>query len=178
MKQWWNIVNWTPGNKLQGDLNRSIFIPENTFGNVVYNMAAILCRPRCVNWLWGRCLWSTQLLRANGVKTRAGVATMAHTSCCIMTSSNGNIFRVTGPLGGEFTGHRWIPRTKASDAEAWCFFGLCLNKRLSKLSWVWWFKTPSRSLWRYCNVMEIRWAFLPPSSRYNCNRADDIKLAA
>ena len=39
----------------------------------------------------------------------------------MMTSSNGNIFRVTGPLCGEFTGHRWIPRTKPSDAEPWCF---------------------------------------------------------
>ena len=39
----------------------------------------------------------------------------------MMTSSNGNIFRVTGPLRGEFTGHRWIPLTKASDAEFWCF---------------------------------------------------------
>ena len=39
----------------------------------------------------------------------------------IMTSSNGNIFRVTGPLCGEFTGHRWIPCTNASDAELWCF---------------------------------------------------------
>ena len=29
---------------------------------------------------------------------------------CTMTSSNGNIFRVTGLLCGEFTGHRWIPR--------------------------------------------------------------------
>ena len=38
-----------------------------------------------------------------------------------MTSSNGNIFHVTGPLWGEFTGHRWIPLTKASDAELWCF---------------------------------------------------------
>ena len=38
-----------------------------------------------------------------------------------MTSSNGNIFRVTGPLCGEFTGHRWIPLTKASDVELWCF---------------------------------------------------------
>ena len=28
---------------------------------------------------------------------------------------------VTGPLCGEFTGPRWIPRTKASDAELWCF---------------------------------------------------------
>ena len=35
----------------------------------------------------------------------------------MMTSSNGNIFRVTDPLCGEFTGHRWIPRKKASDAE-------------------------------------------------------------
>ena len=29
----------------------------------------------------------------------------------MMTSSNGNIFRVTGPLCGEFTGHRRIFRT-------------------------------------------------------------------
>ena len=35
----------------------------------------------------------------------------------MMTSSNGNIFRVTG----HFTGPRWIPRTKDSDAEIWCF---------------------------------------------------------
>ena len=30
-------------------------------------------------------------------------------------------FRVTGPLCEEFTGHRWITHTKASDAELWCF---------------------------------------------------------
>ena len=28
---------------------------------------------------------------------------------CMMTSLNGNIFRVTGPLLRESTGHRWIP---------------------------------------------------------------------
>ena len=32
-----------------------------------------------------------------------------------MTSSNGSTIRVTGPLCGEFNGHRWIPLTKASD---------------------------------------------------------------
>ena len=32
------------------------------------------------------------------------------------TSSNGNIFHVTGHLRGEFTGHRWIPRTNGQ----WC----------------------------------------------------------
>ena len=40
-------------------------------------------------------------------------------SAFIMTSSNGNIFRVNGPLWGESTGHRWFPLTKASDAELW-----------------------------------------------------------
>ena len=39
----------------------------------------------------------------------------------MMASSNGNIFRVTGHLCREFTGHRWIPRTKAGDSELWCF---------------------------------------------------------
>ena len=40
----------------------------------------------------------------------------------MMTSSNGNFFCVTGPLCGEFTGHWWIPLTKASVAELCCFF--------------------------------------------------------
>ena len=38
-----------------------------------------------------------------------------------MPSSNGNIFRVTDHLRGESIGNRWIPLTKASDAEVWCF---------------------------------------------------------
>ena len=49
------------------------------------------------------------------------------TGLMMMTSSNGNIFRVTGHLCGEFTGHRWIPLTKASDGELWCFFDLRLE---------------------------------------------------
>ena len=40
----------------------------------------------------------------------------------MMTSSNETIFRVTGPLCGEFTGHQWNPLTKASDAALWFFF--------------------------------------------------------
>ena len=39
----------------------------------------------------------------------------------MMTSSIGSIFRITGPLFREFTGYRWIPLTKASDVELWCF---------------------------------------------------------
>ena len=41
--------------------------------------------------------------------------------CWMKTSSNGNISRVTGPLCRVFTGHRWIPLTKASDTEL-CWF--------------------------------------------------------
>ena len=37
----------------------------------------------------------------------------------MMTSPNGNIFHVNGPLLEEFTSHRWIP--KASDVELRCF---------------------------------------------------------
>ena len=35
----------------------------------------------------------------------------------MMTSSNGNLFGVTGPLCGKFSGHLWISLTKASDTE-------------------------------------------------------------
>ena len=42
--------------------------------------------------------------------------------CLIMMMSwNGNISSVPGTLCGEFTGHRWIPLTKASDVELWHF---------------------------------------------------------
>ena len=68
----------------------------------------------------------------------------------MMTSSNGNNFRVTRPLREWFTVHWWIPLTKACDAELWCF-RWCLNKRLSKQSRCGWFDTPSRSLRHHCN---------------------------
>ena len=68
----------------------------------------------------------------------------------MMTSSNGSIFRVTGPLCGEFTGefHSQRPVTRSFDV----FFDLRLNILLSKQAWGWWFETPLRPLWRYCNV--------------------------
>ena len=49
----------------------------------------------------------------------------------MMTSANGNIFRVTGLLCGEFIGHRWLPGTKANDGELWCFlwFAHWINNR-------------------------------------------------
>ena len=48
-----------------------------------------------------------------------------------MTSSNGNVSRVTGPLCGEFTGHRWIPSQRPVTRSFEVFFDLQLKK-----SWV------------------------------------------
>ena len=60
---------------------------------------------------------------------------------------------VNSPVTGEFSSQR--PETRSFDV----FFDLCLNKRLSKQSWGWWFETPSCPLWRHCNVTD------PPSQR-------------
>ena len=49
------------------------------------------------------------------------------------------------PVTGEFPAQRLV--TRSFDV----FFDLRLNKGLNKQSWGWWFETPSRSLWRYCN---------------------------
>ena len=83
------------------------------------------------HWLgWWLVVWRHQVMtwtnvdlssvRSSDIHLRT-ISQQASTPSLMMTSSNGNIFCVTGPLCGEFTGHRWIPLTKASDAELWCF---------------------------------------------------------
>ena len=70
----------------------------------------------------------------------------------MMTSSNGNFFRVTGPLCGEFTGPGEFPTQRPVTRRSFdVFYDLRLNKRLSKQPWGWWFQTLSWSLWRHCN---------------------------
>ena len=59
-------------------------------------------------------------------------------------SSNGNTSRVTSPLCGEFTDHRWIPHTKAKE---W-------RRR--------WLETPSCSLYDV-TVMWHEWSIHPTS---------------
>ena len=70
----------------------------------------------------------------------------------MMTSSNGSIFRVTGPLWGEFTGPGEFPTQRPVTRSFDVFFDLGLNRRLSKQPRGWWFETQSWSLWRHCNV--------------------------
>ena len=73
----------------------------------------------------------------------------------MMTSSNGKIFRVTGPLWGEFTGNRWIASQRPVARSFGVFFDLRLTKRLRKPSRHRWFEMPLRLLWRYYNVHRI-----------------------
>ena len=78
---------------------------------------------------------------------------------------NGNIFRVTGPLCGnspvtaEFSQRPLRQRFRV-------FFGQHLNKQ-NKQSSRRWFETPSRSLWRHCNVRL--------SKKFIYHRKDNIK---
>ena len=54
---------------------------------------------------------------------------------------------------GEFPAQ--MPVTRSFDV----FFDLCLNKRLSKQWWGWWFEPPSRPLWRHCNDEYLSYPF-------------------
>ena len=90
----------------------------------------------------------------------------------MMTSSNGNIFRVTGPLCGEFTGPGEFPAQRPVTRSFDVSFDLRLNTRLSKQPWGWWFETLSWSLWRQCN--DSYWNLI--SSFYSFAMAKTIYL--
>ena len=64
--------------------------------NVVGKIAAILSRPPLVN-------------RSQGVNSAKAISRISMLP--MMASSNESIFRVTDHSCGEFTCHRWIPRT-------------------------------------------------------------------
>ena len=83
-----------------------------------------------------------------------------------MTSSNGNIFRVTGPMCGEFTGPGEFPAQRPVTRSFNVFFDLRPNKRLSKQPWGWWFEAPSWSLWRQCNGVPGLYSIMP--GKYLC----------
>ena len=107
------------------------------------------------------CVWNSMYAHRKFNFSRVGVNTFSNTDnlkqrCrsypyVMMTSSNGNIYRVTGPswrnpsVIGGFSSQR--PVTRSFDI----FFGLRLYKRLSKQSRRRRFETPSCSLWRHRN---------------------------
>ena len=75
----------------------------------------------------------------------------------MVTSANGNIFRVTGPLWGEPPVTGVFSPQRAATRSFDVFIDLRLNTQISKQSKCWWFETPSRSSWRYRkDVTDIR----------------------
>ena len=61
-----------------------------------------------------------------GSDSSTDMTNLLHTSF-MMTSSNGTIFRVTGPLGGEFTGPGEFPAQRPVTRSIYVFFDLRLN---------------------------------------------------
>ena len=88
-----------------------------------------------------------------------------------MTLSNGNIFRVTGPLWG------WIPLTKASDEELWWS---APKQMVSKPSRRLWFETPNndchaniRTLSTFETCISLQWRhngrdYVPNHQPHDC----------
>ena len=81
----------------------------------------------------------------------------------MMTSSNENICRVTGPLCGEFTGHRWISQHKGQWHGTLMFSLICAwingwvnNREAGDL-----IRHRAQYVWRHCN------------DGYECLRADN-----
>ena len=72
-------------------------------------------------------------------------------SAVMKTSSNGNIFRVTGPLCGNPPVTGGFPSQRPVTRRFEVFFDLCLSKQLSKPSRRRWFETPPHWLWRHYN---------------------------
>ena len=105
----------------------------------------------------------------------------------MMTSSNGIIFCVTGPLWGESTGDRWIPFTTTSDTELWCFLW-CKRTvdHTDKMLVIW--DTPWWSLWRHRNgvcvspqlgtegiVLRVARSSVPSPARFSRHYLEFIK---
>ena len=82
-----------------------------------------------------------------------------HFPWSMMTSSNGKVFCVTGPLCGEFTGPGEFPSQRPVTRSFDVFFDLRLNKRLSKQPWDWGFDTPVWSLWRHRNAVPCQFYY-------------------
>ena len=112
-----------------------------------------------------------------GIKSSAKNQPCNENNKTMMTSLNGNVFRVTGPLCGKYTGLRWIHLTKVSDAQLWCFLWFA-PKRLSIQSRLRWFETPSHSLWRqlYTNNMVFDGNCMPMITLHYINMLKPEKI--
>ena len=76
----------------------------------------------------------------------------------MMTSSNGKLSALLALCVGNSLVTGEFPSQRPVAGSFDVFFDLRLNKRLGEQSWGWRFETPSRSLWRHYNVLQVRCA--------------------
>ena len=76
-----------------------------------------------------------------------------------MTSSNGNIFRVTGPLCGEFTGLGEFPAQRPVTRSFHVFFDLRLNKRLNCYDYGICPRHDDVMTWKWGNPTDYGWIY-------------------
>ena len=105
------------------------------------------------------CNYVDIMIMVQWIKTRASTAGIRFTMawwCNQMETFSVLLALCVGnsPVTCEFLSRR--PVTQSFDV----FLDLRLNKRLSKQSWIWWFETPSCSLWRHCNGVTVSRAYI------------------
>ena len=110
-----NVYYWTNNRKIQISTQ---------------NLSPISMAQQLLIFMWNKhgimyvclCIYSTYMSSGHCMQEFTWTCPLAwRFENTTMTSLNENIFRATGPLWGESIGHQWIPLTKASDAELWCF---------------------------------------------------------
>ena len=123
----WNIFRFT--STLCGEFTGHRWIPLINANDVL--MFSLICAWQQLGKHW-RPLWfetpSRSLWRHCNETSKIsgyGLASNTGTFSFMMTSSNGNIFRVTAPLWGECTDHRWIPPHKGQWRGALTFSLIC-----------------------------------------------------
>ena len=137
-------------------MSYTILHPQGTLQTSSPTNPTLISERTHILW-WVNYCWTANKTRPyHSVNVRGNIVFLN-----MMTSSNGSIFRVIDPLCGKspVTGELSAqkPVTRSFDV----FFGLRMDKRLSKQGWDWWFGTPSRPLWRHCNAQKDT-LFLPP----------------
>ena len=137
------INDWVK-NREAGDLRRY---------RAHYDVIVMTCMNPC--WLVANLpVWKIRLRKEMHLKYLLRNDSQFVQAMFMMTSSNGDIFHVTGHLWWEFTGPGEFPAQRPVTRAFDVFFDLRPNKRLSKQSWSWWFETPSRPLWRHRNASD------------------------
>ena len=127
------------------------YISTDSYDSLVLNRWQVIIWTNHGLVYWCICVTQPQWIK------KSSILNYSHTwyaELIMITSSNGNIFRITGPLWGEPPVKGRFSSQRAVN-QSFVFFDLCLYKQLSKEWRSWWFETPSCASWRHCNVLTL-----------------------